>query len=434
MTLDSLLTFLENHQTLTYVILFLGSFLETLIGVSFLVYGEIFFLAGAILAGLGELNLGLVMLALYSGGIIGDHTSYWIGRFYGDSFYRYLQNKPFFKRFFNVDNYNRGTNFFKRFGGWSVFVGRFLGPVSWITPFLAGVFRLSYLRFTLFDIPAVVLGIGQFIIVGYFFGKSYQEILTITGQYMFIILFVGSCLLVVWYYYRRLLRRLDMTIRHSLLHFFSELRKGNRALIKRTFWTLSASAVVVVILYTVTLLIIFFVENQRLNGIIEPDLQNTFAATEEVISSIDSTTYYKDGTKDVGPINVLIITNKPLAEIMPAAGWIRGKTFIRDKVSFSNYFEQMEDNVFPISDLYFKGVPQNYAYQYVSSTLSVREHIRVWSYGTLQGTPIYAVSVSKDFGFDFYRNLSFLIPFHAVDPAVDASRELFVNSINQTNK
>ncbi len=225
-----------------------------------------------------------------------------------------------------------------------------------------------------------------------------------------------------------------MTIRHSILHFFSELRKGNRRLMKRAFWTSLFASLGLIILYSLALLLIFFIGNERLNGVIEPDLQHIFTSIEEVTESINSTTYYKKGTQDVGPVNIVMISTKSVDKIMQESGWVKGKTFIRDQVDFITYFKQVRDRIFPISDLYFKGVPQNYAYQHSSSSLSIREHVRIWNYGTLNGSNVYVMSVSKDIGFDFYRNLAFLIPFHAIDPAVDKSRELLIDGIARINE
>jgi membrane-associated protein len=67
--LELLMNFFEVHYYLAYLILFLGSFVEILVGVNFFVYGEFFFLSGAILAGAGILNIWLVAIVCISGGI-----------------------------------------------------------------------------------------------------------------------------------------------------------------------------------------------------------------------------------------------------------------------------------------------------------------------------------------------------------------------------
>jgi len=70
LTITILINFLSNHQTLSYLILFLGSLFETIIGFSFFIYGEIFFLSGSILAGMGILNIWLVVFIYTRGELL----------------------------------------------------------------------------------------------------------------------------------------------------------------------------------------------------------------------------------------------------------------------------------------------------------------------------------------------------------------------------
>ena len=186
-------TFLAAHTLLSYAVLFFGSYFETLIGVGFFIYGEIFFIPGALLAGAGVLNIWLVAFALIVGGILGDSTSFALGRRWGTSIFK-EDNK-----IFNHTNYQKGLDFFAKYGTKAVFFARLLGPVSWITPFLAGTYKVPYPRFLGYNIAGVTVGIGQFLIVGYFFGSNFDAILSIIKQDAIIV--VGITLLVVAVYY-----------------------------------------------------------------------------------------------------------------------------------------------------------------------------------------------------------------------------------------
>jgi len=185
---DVLSKFLIEHKDAAYIILFLGSMLDTAIGFSFFVYGEIFFLAGAILAGANLLNFWLVICCLYLGGIVGDNISYFLGKKYGVRIYFMLRNKKHLKKFINSHNYNKGINYFRKYGALSVFLGRLLGPMAWIIPFVVGIYRLNYRKFFVYDLIGIIIGIGQFIIVGYFFGKHFNLIIQIIyyGKKIFI--------------------------------------------------------------------------------------------------------------------------------------------------------------------------------------------------------------------------------------------------------
>jgi membrane-associated protein len=192
----------QQHQ-IAYAVLFLGALFETLIPFSLAVLGEIFFLSGALLAGMGVLDLWAVMAVLYAGGILGDNLSYWIGRRYGSSLFDRLAHWPLVGRLIHAENYQRGMAFFHRRGAMAVFTARLSGPLSWVMPAMAGVFRLDYRTFLRFNTLGVIIGIGEFIVVGYFFGAYLSSIRAWFDQFSVVItitaaIILGSC---GWWYY-----------------------------------------------------------------------------------------------------------------------------------------------------------------------------------------------------------------------------------------
>jgi|SRR3989338_8901510 len=189
--------FLAAHALLSYLVLFFGSYFETLIGVGFFIYGELFFIPGALLAGAGVLNIWLVAFTLIAGGVLGDSTSFFIGKRYGTSFFK-EHNKVF-----NHTNYQKGLDFFARYGTKAIFFARLLGPVSWITPFLAGTYAVPYRSFLAYNIAGVTVGIGQFLVVGYFFGSNYGAILTIIKNDVVVVGTVAALVLAAYYVYKR---------------------------------------------------------------------------------------------------------------------------------------------------------------------------------------------------------------------------------------
>jgi membrane-associated protein len=191
-TLQNIADTLGHYDRLAYIILFLGAFFETLIPFSLLVMGELFFLAGALLAGMQVLDVRLVVIVLCVGGILGDNTSYWLGRNFGEGFFAILPRLPFIKKPVLDGIFHRGMEFFERRGAVAVFAGRLSGPLSWVTPAMAGMFRLDYKTFLRFNTLGVVIGIGQFLVAGYYFGSFLPEIIVSVGRwspYLFFLLF-----------------------------------------------------------------------------------------------------------------------------------------------------------------------------------------------------------------------------------------------------
>ena len=178
-----MLAFLGAHRRWAYLILFLGAYFETVVPFCLFVLGEVFFLSGALLAGMGTLNLWAVAASLYGGGILGDNSSYWIGRFYGAGLFERLSRWPVIGRLVRMETHRKGVEFFRRRGAMAVFTARLSGPLSWVTPALAGTFRLNYLTFLRFNTPAVIIGISEFVLAGYFFGNHLDTIRAWLDEY-----------------------------------------------------------------------------------------------------------------------------------------------------------------------------------------------------------------------------------------------------------
>lgn len=196
-SITALVGWFAVHQQEAYLVLFAGAFFETLIGPSFFIPGEIFLLSGAILGGTYVLNIWYVALALYSGAIIGDNTSYFIG---------HRARKAIFKegrRVFNIENYDKGAAFFEKYGNRAIFLARILGPLSWITPFLAGVYRVPYRTFFAYNTPGIFVGVGEFLIVGYFFGNQYQNVLYIIQRYFLVIGIVAVISVIAYWLWKK---------------------------------------------------------------------------------------------------------------------------------------------------------------------------------------------------------------------------------------
>ncbi len=186
--LAAFMTWLSIHTHIAYIVLFLGAYFEALVGPSFFIPGELFLLGGSILAGAHVLNIWLVMVTLYTGAILGDTSSYWIGRAIGTSIFHER------KKYLNFINYRKVEKLLEKYGPGGIFLARLVGPFSKLAPVTAGIFEIPFKTFLLYNIPGVIVGCGEFIVAGYFFGNRYTFLLFVIERYTF--LFVLSVLIV----------------------------------------------------------------------------------------------------------------------------------------------------------------------------------------------------------------------------------------------
>jgi membrane-associated protein len=191
---DIFMAWLSLHPHIAYLVLFLGSYFEALVGPSFFIPGEIFLLSGSILAGTGTLNIWFVVVMLYAGAILGDISSYWIGRGIGKSIFHER------KKFLNLKNYHKIEQALDKYGHSAIFFARFIGPFSKFAPVAAGIFDVPFGTFLLYNIPGIFIGVGQFIIAGYFFGNRYELVLWLVGRYALLFVVVLGTAVALYIY------------------------------------------------------------------------------------------------------------------------------------------------------------------------------------------------------------------------------------------
>lgn len=160
-----LASFMQQYGTSVYVVLFLIIFCETgLVVTPFLPGDSLIFAAGA-LAATGIVSwtaLPLFMIAAVTGNML----NYQIGLFLSD---KVKQRKKM--RFINQEDLDRTQEFFDKYGGITIVITRFMPILRTFSPFVAGVGKMSYRRFLLFNTVGGVSWAAAFFFIGYFFGN-----------------------------------------------------------------------------------------------------------------------------------------------------------------------------------------------------------------------------------------------------------------------
>lgn len=151
---------------LTYVVLFLIVFAETgFVVTPFLPGDSLLFAAGAI-AALGSLNIWVIVFLLVIAAIAGDTVNYWIGHYFG----RKIVNNPRIP-FINQEHIDKTEQFYKKHGGKTIILARFVPIVRTFAPFVAGIGTMDYQKFLLYNVVGGVIWVGMFTFAGYFFGN-----------------------------------------------------------------------------------------------------------------------------------------------------------------------------------------------------------------------------------------------------------------------
>ena len=160
--------FFENYSSAIYIILFLVIFVETgLVAMPFLPGDSLLFTAG-IFAASGELNLSYLLILLLIAAVLGDNCNYWIGRKIG---LRVFQLKFRSKPIVNKKYLDQTELFFVKNGVKAIIMARFVPFVRTFAPFAAGIGKMNYNRFFLFDLLGGFLWIFSLTLAGYLLGE-----------------------------------------------------------------------------------------------------------------------------------------------------------------------------------------------------------------------------------------------------------------------
>lgn len=161
--------FLQLHGSgWLYGLLFVVVFCETgLVVTPFLPGDSLLFAAGALaMASNGALRLEILAAVLLAAPLCGDQVNYWVGRLLGSKI-------PFSptNRFLKSTYLDQTHAFYQKWGGSTVVAARFVPIVRTFAPFVAGLGRMSYLRYVVFSAIGACLWVGLGLGAGALFGN-----------------------------------------------------------------------------------------------------------------------------------------------------------------------------------------------------------------------------------------------------------------------
>lgn len=155
------------HTLFAYILLFVLIFCETgLVVTPFLPGDSLIFAAAALAAGGGKINVPFVIILFILAAVAGDTVNYHVGHFLRDRVEK-RQRIPFVKQ----EHIDRTHEFFKRHGGKTIVIGRFIPIIRTFAPFVAGVGTMTYRKFLSYNVVGAFLWVTLVFTIGYFFGN-----------------------------------------------------------------------------------------------------------------------------------------------------------------------------------------------------------------------------------------------------------------------
>ena len=150
----------------TYIILFLIIFAETGFVITPFLPGDSLIFAVGTLAGGSYLNIVITYLTLLIAAILGDTVNYWVGHHLGSRVFTKENSRIFNKAYLEKTN-----EFYRKHGGKTIILARFVPIVRTFAPFVAGVGKMHYGIFLSYNIVGGFIWVTSLTFAGYFFGQ-----------------------------------------------------------------------------------------------------------------------------------------------------------------------------------------------------------------------------------------------------------------------
>ena len=147
-----------------------------------------------------ELHLGYIILVGVCAATIGDNLGFAIG---------YRGGRPLLDRyrdFFRISpaTIERGERLFDEYGAVAIFFARFIFGLRVIAGPLAGVLRMHWKRFALYNFLGALVWVSVIAGVGYKFGKHWDRLVDyIKNLNLGIAIAAAVAILLVWLWHRR---------------------------------------------------------------------------------------------------------------------------------------------------------------------------------------------------------------------------------------
>lgn len=157
---------IQQYSTFTYVLLFLIIFMETGFVITPFLPGDSLLFAVGAFAATGVLNIGIVFLIVFIAAVLGDTANYHLGKFLGP--------KVFHKEdsfFLNRKYLERARAFYDKYGKKTIILARFVPVIRTFAPFVAGIGKMRYSTFLIYNVIGGFLWSCLFVFGGYLFGN-----------------------------------------------------------------------------------------------------------------------------------------------------------------------------------------------------------------------------------------------------------------------
>ena len=167
---------LTNAQTIIsqggFYLLLVVVFAETGLFFGFFLPGDYLLVLAGLLcsAGMLDVSIYVLVISLIVAGFLGNWVGYWFGSRAGAVLLKKEDSLFFKKRYVYM-----AQNFYSKYGGMALVIGRFFPIIRTFAPIFAGIVRVNFKKFTFYNLMGSIAWVATLTLAGYFLGKKYPH-------------------------------------------------------------------------------------------------------------------------------------------------------------------------------------------------------------------------------------------------------------------
>ena len=204
MTIWEFLKELTNPESIIHygglALLLFVVFAETGLLIGFFLPGDSLLFTAGLLCGTGifDTSITILLLGLSVAGITGNMIGYWFGKRAGETLFTKNDSWIFKKKYVTITD-----DFYKRHGGKTLILGRFLPIIRTFAPILAGVIKIDFRKFMIYNIIGCTAWVFSLTLIGYFLGREYPHVKEYLEYIVIGLIVVTTLPVVIRYYFNR---------------------------------------------------------------------------------------------------------------------------------------------------------------------------------------------------------------------------------------
>ncbi len=178
-------------------------FAETGLFFGFFLPGDSLLFVAGLMCGtpIFDVNIYTLLFSVTAAGILGNFVGYFFGKQTGPVLFK--RDDSFF---FKKKHVNLAKDFYDRYGGAAIVLGRFIPIIRTFVPIMAGVVSLDFKKFVLYNILGCIAWVFSMVLAGYFLGRAFPSLQN-RLEYIVIVIILISMIPVVLTYFKERNRR-----------------------------------------------------------------------------------------------------------------------------------------------------------------------------------------------------------------------------------